>query len=147
MSNEITIRDATSNDLEFLYNLLKVALGPHVEQVYGPWNDDVERAKFFESTQPASHQIVERAGDPIGCLKIRRMPTEFKLDRVFLLPAFQNLGIGTRLINQVVSEARSAGLPVRLRVFRVNPARYLYERLGFVATGETDTHVLMEKIV
>ena len=39
---------------------------------------------------------------------------------------------------------RAAGLPVRLRVFRVNPASRLYERLGFVATGETDTHVLME---
>ena len=39
------------------------------------------------------------------------MPDEIKLDRVFLLPAFQNPGIGTRLIEQVVSEARSAGLP------------------------------------
>jgi hypothetical protein len=28
----------------------------------------------------------------------------------------------------------------------VNPARRLYERLGFVATGETGTHVLMEHV-
>jgi GNAT superfamily N-acetyltransferase len=146
LQDEITIRVSTSNDLEFLYNLLKVALGPHVERVYGPWNDEVERAKFFESTQPGSHQIVERAGDPIGCLKIRRMPEEFRLDRVFLLPAFQNLGIGKRLIDQVVSEAKAAGLPVRLRVFRINPARYLYERLGFVVTVVTKTHIHMEKV-
>jgi GNAT superfamily N-acetyltransferase len=65
----------------------------------------------------------------------------------FLLPAFQNLGIGRWLIDRVVSRARSAGLPVRLRVFRVNPARQLYERMGFVPTHETDTHVHMEKTI
>ena len=36
------------------------------------------------------------------------------------------------------------GLPVRLRVFEVNPARRFYERLGFRVVGQTDTHTLME---
>ena len=76
---------------------------------------------------------------------MRRLPDEVRLDRVFLLPECQNRGIGTRLVRDVLAEARAAGLPVRLRVFRVNPARRLYERLGFVATGETDTHALMER--
>ncbi len=34
-------------------------------------------------------------------------------------------------------------LPVRLQVIKGNPARNLYERLGFTVTGETDTHLLM----
>ncbi len=138
------MRVATLEDLEFLYGLLKVSLGPYVEQVYGPWKEEEQRAKFFEFTEPASHQVVERAGERIGCLKVQKFSSEFKLNRVFLLPAFQNLGIGTQLIRRVVSEAHSAGLPVRLRVFRVNPAWGLYERLGFVVTGGTDTHVHME---
>ena len=34
--------------------------------------------------------------------------------------------------------------PVTLQVLRANPrARALYERLGFVATGETAEHVLL----
>lgn len=38
------------------------------------------------------------------------------------------------------------GLSVRLRVLKANPrAAALYERLGFAVTGETDTHVLMER--
>ena len=141
---EITLRDGTREDLEFLFALLKASLGPYVVKTYGPWAEDEERSRFFGSTQAESHQIVERAGEPIGCLKVVRAPSEVRLQRVFLLPAFQNLGIGTRLIEEVLAEARAAGLPVRLRVFQVNPARRLYERLGFVVTGETDTHVYME---
>jgi ribosomal protein S18 acetylase RimI-like enzyme len=32
---------------------------------------------------------------------------------------------------------------VTLQVLKVNPARRLYERLGFRVTGETPTHFLM----
>ena len=34
--------------------------------------------------------------------------------------------------------------PLRLQVFKVNPAQSLYERLGFVKTGESTTHNQME---
>jgi RimJ/RimL family protein N-acetyltransferase len=46
----------------------------------------------------------------------------------------------------VIEEARQLGLPLRLQVMKVNPrARTFYERLGFIHTGETDTHILMER--
>jgi len=104
---EIILRVAAKADLEFLFSLLRASLGPYVEQTYGPWRDDEQRARFFASTDPATHQMIELDGRPVGCLALR-------------------------------------WLPVRLRVFRVNPARRFYERLGFVTTGETETHVLME---
>jgi hypothetical protein len=31
-----------------------------------------------------------------------------------------------------------------LQVFKINPAQKLYERIGFIRTGETQTHVTME---
>lgn len=141
----ITLRDATADDLEFLLSLLRESLGPYVVQTFGPRDDAEQRARFLASTDPATHRIVELGGRPVGCLAVRRLPDEVRLDRVLLLPDFQNRGIGTRLVRGVLAEARAVGLPVRLRVFRVNPARRLYERLGFVATGETETHVLMER--
>lgn len=144
MSDPITLRTAQPEDLEFLFELLKASLGPYVEQTYGPWQEDVQRARFFESTQPETHEVVECEGRRIGCLKVERRPNEIVLQRVFLLPAFQNRGIGTRLVRELLSEARSSGMPIRLRVFKVNPAQELYRRLGFAVTGETETHVLME---
>ena len=45
----------------------------------------------------------------------------------------------------IMEEARQLGLSVRLRVMKVNPrALAFYERQGFMRTGETDTHDLME---
>ena len=143
----ITLRDAASDDLEFLFSLLRVALGPYVVQTFGPWDDAEQRARFFAATDPAMHRIVEQDGRPVGCLAVRRLPDEVRLNRVLLLPEVQSRGIGTQLVREVLAQARAAGLPVRLRVFRVNPARRLYERLGFVVTAETDTHFLMEHAV
>ncbi len=62
------------------------------------------------------------------------------LSSILLVPAFQNRGIGTRLITELVATSQK---PVRLQVLQVNPARRLYEKLGFVVYGRTDTHIEM----
>jgi ribosomal protein S18 acetylase RimI-like enzyme len=144
-SPQITLRRATADDLEFLFTLLEAALGPYVEQTYGPWQEDDQRRRFFATTRPETHEVVELGGRPIGCLKVERQAEQIRLQRVFLLPEHQSRGIGERLVRDLLDDARSAGLPVRLRVFKVNhPAQRFYRRLGFAVTGETDTHVLMQ---
>jgi hypothetical protein len=37
VKEEITLRVAKPEDIEFLFSLLKAALGPYVEQTYGAW--------------------------------------------------------------------------------------------------------------
>jgi N-acetylglutamate synthase-like GNAT family acetyltransferase len=145
VSEAITLRTARDEDLEFLFELLKASLGPYVEATFGPWQEEEQRSLLFASTRPETHQVVELEGRPIGCLAVARRPGEIRLQRVFLLPELQNRGIGSRLVEGLLEEARSAGLPLRLRVFKVNHrAQHFYRRLGFVVTGETDTHVLMQ---
>jgi ribosomal protein S18 acetylase RimI-like enzyme len=47
----------------------------------------------------------------------------------------------------VLDEARRSGKPVALQVLKVNPARRLYERLGFSVTGENETLYFMKATV
>jgi RimJ/RimL family protein N-acetyltransferase len=48
------------------------------------------------------------------------------------------------VIREIIREATETQLPVTLEVLKVNPrAQVLYEKLGFVLTGETETHNLM----
>ena len=61
-----------------------------------------------------------------------------------VLKAFRGRGIGTQLIESVKAKAFSEGLPVTLRVLKVNPARIWYERLGFVMAEERETHYYMK---
>ena len=48
-------------------------------------------------------------------------------------------------MRRIMVEAPQLGLPVRLRVLKVNPrARTFYQKLGFADVGETEKHGLME---
>jgi ribosomal protein S18 acetylase RimI-like enzyme len=60
------------------------------------------------------------------------------------MPDWQNRGLGTTIIQDVIDRLRAPGIPVRLQVLKVNPARRLYERLGFEIYDESDTHYLMQ---
>lgn len=141
----IALRPARESDREFLFALLRDALGPHIVRAFGAWREAEQRERFFASLKLALHQIVELAGEPVGCLSVTRSAEQLKLNRVFLLPSHQGRGIGSQLIRTLAADADASGVPVRLRVFKLNPARRLYERLGFRITGEIETHFLMER--
>lgn len=138
-------RAGTEADRAFLWALLRDALGPHVEATYGAWDEDWQRAHFEQTTDPAAHEIVELEGERIGCLRLERFADHLALHRILLRPEHQGCGLGAVLVEQVLAAARRAGLPVRLRVFRVSPAVRFYERLGFARVGETDTHFVYER--
>jgi ribosomal protein S18 acetylase RimI-like enzyme len=65
---------------------------------------------------------------------------------VCVLPGYRGAGLGAELLSGAVAEARRRGLPaVSLSVEEGNPARRLYERLGFlpaVSAADPGTLVL-----
>ena len=142
---EYTLRPARDDDFEFLFRLKAVALGPYVAKVWG-WNEDEQRQRFARQFDTARYQIVLREKD-IGVVAVEEREHEIYLSNIELLPEYQRKGIGTALIGEVLAQADRKGLPVALQVFKINPARHLYERLGFEITGETATHYQMYRPV
>ena len=51
-----------------------------------------------------------------------------------VFPGFRGRGIGTALLDRLLETA--GDVPISLSVSEANPARRLYERVGFVALGE-----------
>lgn len=49
-----------------------------------------------------------------------------------------------RLRAPVAADVAAKGLPIKLRVLTINPARELYERLGFSVVRSTAEHHYME---
>lgn len=142
---KVTLRPAKPEDAEFLYYLLKAAMQQYVAQTYG-WDELWQQAHFQKNFDPARQQVIVLEGQDIGVIAVERKETEIFLAKIYLLPEYQNRGIGTRLIEALLREAFGQNLPVRLRVLKVNPARRLYERLGFKVIEEADTHYLMEAV-
>jgi len=81
-------------------------------------------------------EILELEGHPIGLFKVLREPGEWRLVQVQIVPSQQRAGIGGHLIGSLVAEARTEGVALSLSVLKANPARRLYERLGFVVVSE-----------
>ena len=77
-------------------------------------------------------------------LTVKELADQIKLDQLFLLPEHQCNGIGTALVREILERARHLKVPVRLRVLRVNPAKRLYERMGFFVTAEEPQRFYMQ---
>jgi ribosomal protein S18 acetylase RimI-like enzyme len=140
---EISLRQATQNDHDFLYGLVKTTMREYVEPIWG-WDEEWQRAYFQEHFDPTQDQIIVLGGQDIGAISVEIRPEEHFLARLYLLPAYQRYGIGTHLVRSILDKAFAKGLPVTLQVLKGNPAKRLYERLGFAETEETETHYLMK---
>ena len=55
---------------------------------------------------------------------------------IFLLPEFQDQGIGSALLCREADRARKTGKSLELKVVKSNPAKLLYDRLGFVVVEQ-----------
>jgi ribosomal protein S18 acetylase RimI-like enzyme len=135
---EVELRQATWEDYDFLYDLLKTAMREHVERIW-VWDEHWQRERFERTFDPAENQIIV-----LHDVDTRRHEDEIFLARLYILPEYQGRGIGTQLIESLLVEARQEGLPVTLRVLTGNPAKRLYERLGFETVEEAVTHYMMK---
>ncbi|PYT00795.1 MAG: GNAT family N-acetyltransferase [Acidobacteria bacterium] len=91
----------------------------------------------------AEHDIIMLDEDPIGRLIIDRDAKAARLIDITLLPESRNLGIGTLILTRFSELFASLELEFELSVQRTNPARQLYERLGFKLVGEDETRLRM----
>lgn len=137
---QISLRPIKTEDYEFLWQLHNAALKIYVEKTWG-WDEDFQRNSFKENFNVENGQIVVVEGEDAGYFWTIEKENEILLASIRLLPEFQNKKIGTGLIKQLIENSRK---PIRLQVLKVNPAQYLYKKLGFVIAGETETHFLMK---
>jgi len=136
-------RLATAADHEFLRELHHAAYREVVMRQFGVWDERAQDGWFEAGLANAEFRIVEAHSVPIGAIGVKRANDHIFIQEMQVLPAWQNRGIGSALLALEMERAAAQGLAVRLRVLRENRARGLYERNGFVVTGETETHFLM----
>ncbi|MCZ8513238.1 GNAT family N-acetyltransferase [Paenibacillus filicis] len=104
----------------------------------------MQRQSYRLQYPAAEYRIIRMGGEPVGRLIIASLPDAVVLVDISLLPAYRKMGIGTRLLSALKQEAAGGGKPVRLQVMHTNPAKRLYERLGFHTTGRNELYAAME---
>jgi ribosomal protein S18 acetylase RimI-like enzyme len=96
---------------------------------------DAQMTGYRAQYPNAKHQIVDRGETSIGRMIVDRTDSDITLVDITIRSAFRKQGIGTHLIETLLAEARAGGKQVLLSVAEGNPARRLYERLGFESDG------------
>ena len=130
-----TLRPARDADRSFLFDLYADTLRAHVEWAWG-WDEEWQRRNMAAALPLAGWRIVVLAGHDAGALHVAQDATAHHLHLLLLRPAFQRRGLGSQLIAGLLARARGEGKALTLKVIKTNPARRLYDRLGFVVTGE-----------
>ncbi|HYG57713.1 MAG TPA: GNAT family N-acetyltransferase [Symbiobacteriaceae bacterium] len=139
-------------DEEFLY---QVYAGTRRDEVFAwGWNEAQQeaflrmqflaRSRSYQWAYPhADHRVILCDGCPVGQLLVNRAEQEIRLVDIALLPEYRGKGLGFALVRELQAEAAEAATPIRLQVDKGNPARALYERLGFAVTGENELTCVM----
>lgn len=140
----ISFRQAKDKDFEFLWSLHRTELKPYVQAIWG-WDEAWQFRHFRQHFNPSNQRIIEWEGKDVGTVKVQEQADSIFLAYIAIDGSYQGRGIGTAVIQEIIESAQERGMPLTLRVLRGNPARGLYERLGFEVTEESETHFSMRK--
>ena len=108
------------------------------------WNREKQEHLFQEHFEPARCGIIVVDGVDVGFISAVESPATMFLAGIYVCATARRHGIGTAILRDLIATAVKQNKRLTLQVLKVNPARRLYERLGFVMTGETWIHFLME---
>ena len=132
------------SDFELAFEIKKQALGPHVAKQWG-WDDTVQRRFHQEHWNERELLAIQLGGIDVGTVWIKKFEDHWRFGEFFILPEYQNKGIGSYILSKVIADAEQTPLPIRLEYLKWNPVASLYERKGFHRIGENETHYFMEK--
>jgi RimJ/RimL family protein N-acetyltransferase len=139
----VRLRAATEADRDFFFSVRRDGLREYAE-AHWPWDEEAQRRQADLEFDELPVQIIELDGTAVGYLCVLHEPDHDFLDEIVLVPSAQRRGIGTTLVRAAMKEARCRNVPLRLSVLVNNPARRLYERLGFGVSSVEHSRVRME---
>lgn len=143
-TGDLVLRRAAEDDSEFAFAMRKAAFRVYVDKS-GGWNDRKERQRHERNFARYDYRVIGFQAVDRGIMTFDLTDDRLKLNQVFIAPEHQGQGIGERCMSLLFGEAQRLGLPIQLRVMKVNPrAGALYERLGFAVVDETETHTIMQ---
>jgi len=148
----VELKPITKDDEPFLYEVYVSTRRKEIDS----WGWSVEQIQHFLEMQwcaqqtsyrqqfpDASHCIILSDDKYVGRLLTENLPEHHHLIDISILPSFQGKGVGTFLITQLQQKAKEENKSVILQVFQTNPARDLYERLGFQVMSADEIYLKM----
>lgn len=143
-SSDITLQRATAEDANYLCSLVETTMRFYIEESLGDWCASQARRAIHTYLDAGNFSLIYFDGQRAGAISVGAYPDYIQLEQIYIEPNFQGKGVGSYLVSQLIGQAKEGSKPLRLRVLKSNPARKLYERLGFEVMDESDARYFME---
>jgi ribosomal protein S18 acetylase RimI-like enzyme len=147
----LSLQSVRSEDEDFLFRLYASTR----QEEMSTWGWDAAQQDVFLRLQfraqrqgyaadyaDADHQVILANAEPVGRLMVHRTEKEVRLVDISVLPEYRNRGMGAALIHDLMA-TQASRKPLCLQVAKGNRAARLYERLGFLKTGEDEIYYHM----
>jgi GNAT superfamily N-acetyltransferase len=134
---DVRLRSYQTEDFDFARQLYFVTMRWAIESVLG-WDQAQQEASFDGWFKPDEVSIIVADDVDLGWIQRRLDHEAIFVGSIYITPRMQRKGIGTRVMQTILDLARQQSRPVTLAVMKINPARALYERLGFRITHEDE---------
>lgn len=141
---KIEFRNCEYNDLEFILHLKELCFKWYIEVIYG-WDINIQKELTKKELEEHINdmKIITLDNKDIGITTFYEENNAFVVGMIMIDPNYQRLGIATNIIKEYISIAKNKNKKIILKTYKENPARKLYERLGFKIYNEDKTHVHM----
>lgn len=152
-STGLALRPETDEDLPFLMQVFASTRADELAIV--PWALEQKRAflihqfgaqrQHYRSYFPnAAFDVLERNGSAIGRLYVDERETRVHILDIALMPESRGGGIGTAILSAIQDYAATQAKGVDIFVERMNPAKTLYDRMGFKVIREEEIYLEMD---
>ena len=139
----ITFRQASEHDFDYCKRLYFAELG-WINRELG-LNGVAQEAGFREYWNETQVRIILHEDIDIGWVQtFTTAQNDLFVGQLILDAPFQRRGVGTEVMQRLIAEANRAHQAVTLAVVKINPARRLYERLGFRVASQDDRKFYMK---
>ena len=118
----------STNAKAFAEQLIRQNMSSYYKQLGMRWDTDLFDRQWAE----LDSYVLAINASRVGLLCINHDQDAYYIRELQIAPPWQRQGLGTAAIHFTADTAQQARIPLlRLRVFCINPAIALYERMGF----------------
>ena len=142
MSN-IKLVKATDDDLPEVLALRISTMSEHLEEMGWSMSKEEHMQRVLKHFDCG--YMIWSDGKAIGFIKYKEHQKSLDIIQFQIDPKYQGKGFGKQILEIIEAEAKEKHKNLFLKVLKANPAKRLYERIGFQIVDEDEFEFFMEK--
>lgn len=141
---KIKFRKCKQNDISFILELKELGMKWYIEKIYG-WNIEIQKEKTKREIEKFKDtmKIIVVDNQDIGVTNFFEDEGKYHVGLIIVHPDYQGKGIATKIIKDYIYITREEKKEILIKTYKYNPAKKLYEKLGFKQYDEDDTHAYL----